>query len=508
MMEKLDRYLANKYFDDGEWEKGFEICAENPKLHDLYKKKIIFYGEQLLQQGEYFKVVAAVRKALQILSAPILYKYIGIALYRLEEYTLAITYLKLFGKHFPNDTSYATFIANAYDRLGKILEGKKWYENAIKITPNDFSLYTNIGRLYSIYYQFKEKDKQIYYIKKACELAPNESSVILNAVLLYCKFDMLEDAEYWFQKLLLNPVTNMPYFEFGGLLIRHKRFKEGFNWLRQRFMFKNEIMPIGLHNLWNGEDLSDKTVLITYEQGFGDTFMFSRFIPRMKDKCKKFMVVVQDECFELINDSFDFDVHPKSVVNFLEYDYYLPMMDLILLLDITPEDLSPLSYLKASSDCPYVENNIKFKIGISYEGLKDTKHTGRDIPLKYLYPLLQMENVDVYNLQKTDSDNQALNIPKDCKLINIGTKFKNWTDTAQAINCMDLIISSDNGIMNLAGALGVKTFGLFNRYSEMRWFTFEDTVGWYDIKPFKCKEQDEWQEPISELLSELSSIIK
>ena len=100
---------------------------------------------------------------------------------------------------------------------------------------------------------------------------------------------MLEDAEYWFQKLLLNPLTNMRYFEFGGLLIRHKRFKEGFNWLRQRFMFKNEIMPIGLHNLWNGEDLSDKTVLITYEQGFGDTFMFSRFIPRMKDKCKKFM---------------------------------------------------------------------------------------------------------------------------------------------------------------------------------------------------------------------------
>ena len=33
-----------------------------------------------------------------------------------------------------------------------------------------------------------------------------------------------------------------------------------------------------------------------------------------------------------------------------------------------------------------------------------------------------------------------------------------------------IMVTTDNGVMNLAGALGIKTFGIFNRIVEWRCF--------------------------------------
>ena len=35
--------------------------------------------------------------------------------------------------------------------------------------------------------------------------------------------------------------------------------------------------------LWRGEDLSGKSILVHHEQGFGDTIMWSRYVPQVAD---------------------------------------------------------------------------------------------------------------------------------------------------------------------------------------------------------------------------------
>ena len=42
------------------------------------------------------------------------------------------------------------------------------------------------------------------------------------------------------------------------------------------------------------------------------------------------------------------------------------------------------------------------------------------------------------------------------KITSIGKTFNNFTDTSAAIKNMDLVITTDNVILNLAGSLGVK----------------------------------------------------
>ena len=65
------------------------------------------------------------------------------------------------------------------------------------------------------------------------------------------------------------------------------------------------------------------------------------------------------------------------------------------------------------------------------------------------------------------------------------------------------IISTDNVILNLAGALGVDTIGLFNKETNYRWYqTDGENVGWYEsVKPLQAKKQNCWENVFFELVS-------
>ncbi len=47
------------------------------------------------------------------------------------------------------------------------------------------------------------------------------------------------------------------------------------------------VRPNFSRPLWKGEDLNDKTILITDEQGFGDTLMLARYLPPIKRAAQK-----------------------------------------------------------------------------------------------------------------------------------------------------------------------------------------------------------------------------
>ena len=91
-----------------------------------------------------------------------------------------------------------------------------------------------------------------------------------------------------------------------------------------------------------------------------------------------------------------------------------------------------------------------------------------------------------------------------------GHTFSDFTDTACAVKNMDLIISTDNVILNLAGALGVKTIGLFNKQTNYRWFkTTGSNVGWYSsVYPLQNKMQDDWSESLMQLNNIVSKVLK
>lgn len=381
------------------------------------------------------------------------------------------------------------------------------YEKALQINQNDPEVYNILGHIYALFYKDKQLEKQFGYFLKAHELKKNTRLYIRNVIFSLYRLGRYNEVEEFYQKLLnLNPEQNDYYF-YGCFLISQKRFKEGYKYLQARFKKESDasIIPAVLppEKYWKGETLIGKTILVHCEQGFGDTILYSRFVKSLSKQAKKVYFVVQEELFELMNNSnLGAEIYSTNFeLAKLKYNYFTTTMDLPLYLDLPSDDL-PFKggYLKAPAS---EKTSGVFKIGFAFEGNEKLKENARDINIEILAPIFKACNAKFYSLQVGNKSP----LPND--VIDLGSGFKNFSETAKAISAMDLIISTDNAVMNLAGALGKTTFGLFNRFVDYRWCDIKEgcSLNWYDsITVLQNTDQDDWAPTITRLIMEINRI--
>ena len=535
LINSMDAALGEYYCKQGDYEKGLNIYREllNKPMEETERNKVqnsyIYYAlqhaQRLFTEKKYIEAIEQYRNMMQFSGFPItIYKNIGLCMKGIGNADLAIKFLERFEEISPDKEDVYVYLADiTYVDIKDNKKAINYYEKALEKNKNNASIYNMLGHLYSTCYQDKFKEKQIDYLTKAYDLSPNNRIIVKNLAYVYGKFDDEPHADEFYSKLMyLNP-THSDLHAYGAYLVRHKRFSEGFKFLQHRFQ-KEDLKGISFPQLFNTKKkrwnmkvkIEGKHVLVHFEQGFGDSIMFVRFLDQLKKKCDKVSLVVQNGLIDLFKDSkLGVDIYSEADLPNINYDYWIPMMDLPIICE-TKYDKIPKAqgYLKVPKakineyKKQYIRDNDKIKIGIAFEGTLASKETDRDIPLEYLYPLMQLPDVEVYSFQVDDLTNQMDKIPEDANLIRLGKTFKNWEDTACAMNCMDLMVTTDNGVMNLAGALGIKTFGLFNRIVEWRWFKVQgDDIGWYNsIRPFQAPTAGAWDVPVQKVMEELEKI--
>lgn len=535
LISSMDVAMAEYYCKNNNYDRGLEIYreaissitdeAERNCVINQYINQAINYAQKLNLDKKYIEAIEQYRNIMKYSGFPInIYKNIGLCMKSIGNADLAIKFLKRFEEISPDKEDVYVYLADlTYTDIKDNRKAIEYYEKALEKNPNNFSIYNMLGHLYSTCYQDKYKDKQIEYLTKAYELAPNNRIVVKNLAYVLGKFDEVQKADEFYAKLMYLSPTHSDLHAYGAYLVRHQRFAEGFKFLQHRFQ-KEDLNNVAFPQLlttkkkkWNIKfDIKDKRILVHFEQGFGDSIMFVRFIDELKKMCKEVSLVVQRQLVDLFKDSkLGVEIYTEEQIPSINYDYWIPMMDLPIVCETKPSTIPKAGgYLKVPKakinayKKQYINDNDKIKIGICYEGTLASKETDRDIPLSYLYPLMKLPDVEVYSFQVDDLTNQMDRVPPDANLIRLGRTFKNWEDTACAMNCMDFMISTDNGVMNLAGALGIKTFGLFNRIVEWRWFKVEgEDIAWYkSIKPFQCPTSGEWETPVSKVMEEIDKI--
>lgn len=320
----------------------------------------------------------------------------------------------------------------------------------------------------------------------------------------------------WKTYLECGYATTEDEFTYCASCLRNGEIKEWGKYYESRFR-KNEptIYPKLPKPMWTGdEDLSDKTLLVHYEQGYGDNFLMFGYMPRLVKLAKKVIYYVQNNAYDLLKDN-EFGVQVCSFkntdINKLEYDYHIPCMSLPIALKLDKSNISvDGGYIKPNKELvkKYKEkyfNTDKLKIGIAFAGVASNKK--RDIPFEKLLKLDKLNNVQLYCLTK-DINDKALKLFKNNNVINIAKEFETFADTAAAIENTDIILTSDNCILNLAGAMGKRTIGIFNYHYEFRWYdlTGED-CGWFkSVKPIVNDENDDWDASISKAIKEIKSL--
>lgn len=393
----------------------------------------------------------------------------------------------------------------------------KYYEKYLQIDKSKSVIYTIVGNLYSKVYGDSSLDEQIFYFEKANKLKPNDRLILHALAFCYEKTGNKELTLKYYTQILNNNPTEIDYYNYGAFRISAGDFEEGHKYFTHRFNIDDENLkyPINLKDdvRWDlRSDISDKILLVHYEQGFGDTFMYCRFVPSLKNLCKKIIFVVQDSLYDLIKNSKKISsgieiVSDKTDISKLKYDVSMALLDAPYALNISSSAI-PLTekYLEVSQKSAeeyrnkYLKQGGNLKIGLAYSGDVNANYSGRDIDVDKFNILADIEGVDLYSLQVgAEITNQ--------KITDLSNSFETFTQTAQAISNMDIIVSTDNVILNLAGALGVKTLGLFNKQTNFRWFNLENNVGWYkSVEPIQAKTQNDWQPVIRQVINRISQI--
>lgn len=534
LLYSMDTAMAEYYCNNKDYEKGLKLYREilaqvdGVEIENITQKYITYsleYAKSKTLEKNYIEAIEIYRDLMKYSGSPItIYKQIGLCMKAIGNADLAIKFLRRFEEISPDKEDVYIYLADiTYTDIKDNVKAIEYYEKALVKNPNNYLLYNMLGHLYSTCYQDKFKEKQIEYLEKAFELSPNDRIVVKNLAYVYGKFDEVQKADEYYSKLLYLSPTHSDLHAYGAYLVKHQRFSEGFKFLQHRFQ-KEDLGSASFPQIFNNKkkrwsmkvDISEKHVLVHFEQGFGDSIMFVRFVKQLQAKCAKVSLVVQNGLVDLFKGSnLGVDIYKEDELSKINYDYYIPMMDLPIVCETKPDTI-PCSggYLKVSRAKvnayrkEHINDNNKLKIGIAYEGTLASKETDRDIPLEFLHPLMMMPGVEVYSFQVDDLTNQMDKVPEDANLIRLGKTFKNWEDTAAAMKSMDLMVTTDNGVMNLAGALGVKTFALFNKITEWRWFQTEGKdIAWYkSIRPFQAPTSKAWEVPVFQIIEEVRKL--
>lgn len=419
-------------------------------------------------------------------------------------------------ENYPLKADALNNVAFSAINAGKIKEAYSYSLQMTNLFPKYADGWLTLGIVTEMLYH-DDARAEVYY-KNAIRLGA-KSAGYYNLVVSYDKRMIYDKAMYYAKKLAkLYPNDISVQFLLAHIYLRQRKFKKGIryyvNYITEHSMSDPNNPLKNIKRLWDGKKYKKETVFVYCDQGVGDCLMFGRYIPYLQDYFDKIKVMVSPKIIELYKRSFG---HCKNI-KFYELSRRFPRYDKSVILSTLPclikmsFDNIPFSdkYIVPDSECVKKYSNIiksdKLKVGICWEagGIGWRELINRTLNISLYEPFLNLKDIQFYSLQV----NPAMDNYKDYKnLIDLGSGFKSFDDTAGAMMNLDLVISVDTSVAHLAGSMGVKTFMLLPYCPDWRWFDNDKTTEWYDsLKIFKQVNPMSWDDVVNNIALELKKL--
>lgn len=413
-----------------------------------------------------------------------------------------------------------------YENLARVYEYKQDYETEIKVLEKaceevhcGFEIYFILALAYKNNIEYKKSEKA--YLK-ALELNPKSEKACFNLASLYLFLNSPEKAIEYFKKCLeINPNDKEVLYFLSLGYFRTKNYETGTKYFENRLcrgtaITSQEVTYPHLMQkapLWQGEDISNKTLYTYYEAGFGDMIMFARYIPTLQKRCKKLLIKPQKELSQLFRDNFP-DVEVMDLFyeeNKTDFDVHIPFLSIPYVLGLKNDEIfmQHNKYLSATPDkIQYFKekyfNNNKFKIAIKWQG-NTYYETDRVINVEAFAPLFELPNTKIYSAQTFEGAEEFTKLANKYDITDLSKDFKDFSYTAGALENVDLVISSDSSLAHLAGAMGKPCIILLPYNYNWRWHMDLSHCDWYDsVKLFRLGEKENWNELMKRIAETIS----
>lgn len=409
--------------------------------------------------------------------------------------------------------------ADAHHQLGGILvarsrqdEAIACYTRAVELRPNFAAAINNLG------YVLVEQDRlseAIDIYKRAASASPNRAEIRYNLGNVLLMRGDYEGADKEYRKAIqLEPNYAEANWAECLLLLRTGDLAGGwekYNWRWKVKEFGGE-RPAFSKPYWSGEQLTDETVLLHSEQGFGDTLQFCRYAPLVKRRGGRVVLECRPELKRLLSSLVGVDEvigrgEPRPA-----FDYQNTLMNLPQVFGTTLASIPPaVPYLEPSlQKKTYWKNRLggddRLKVGVVWFGA--SRHKGdrnRSIPAKEYARLLDVGGVRFFGLSKEqrDDDNEVL-AKHPAPFENLGPSLADFEDTAAAITALDLVITVDTAVAHLAGALGKPVWVLISFVPDWRWLLAREDSPWYPtVRLIRQTARGDWPQVLEKVKHEL-----
>jgi Flp pilus assembly protein TadD len=357
--------------------------------------------------------------------------------------------------------------------------------------------------------------------RRAVAMDPNSVPAQFNLAFALGENGEAEESFLRYQRVAtLAPDLPDVHFALAQALLRRGDFENGWDEYEWRWRMKDYEWIQGLTIVqkpkWDGEDISDKSILICGEQGLGDTLQFVRYLPEVVARAKRVILWIQPALKTLLR-----HVEGVTLMGMDEsvsgFDVYCPLLSLPRIFRSTPETVPPIpSCIKADPDAVRrwraKMGDHGFRIGIGWQGKPGTLIDGeRSFALASFAPLARIPGVRLISLQKNFGTEQLASLPKDMPVETLGDDFDvssgPFMDTAAVMMNLDLVVTSDTSIAHLAGALARPTWVALKRIPDWRWGLTEDSVWYPSMRLFRQRVAGDWDALFAEIAEALAASV-
>ncbi|HET6632652.1 MAG TPA: TIGR03032 family protein [Rhodanobacteraceae bacterium] len=297
-------------------------------------------------------------------------------------------------------------------------------------------------------------------------------------------------------------------FNRGLIQLRLGRFAEGwegYEWRWQMPSFTPFRCP---QPQWNGEDISDKVLLVHTEQGNGDAMQFARFLPMARARCRKLLLVCTANMKSIMATADGIDeIREPGQLPSDSFDVYCPLLSLPRALGITLANLpASVPYLSVPPRTlvPALTGE-GFKVGLVWTGSPTQKDNHlRSCPLEQMLRLADVPGVQCYSLQKPLAEGDAA-LLESHGVVDLEKDGTGYGYTAAYVEQLDLVISVCTSVAHLAGALGRPVWVPLPHYADWRWGTGGETTPWYPtMRLLRQRAPGDWPELMGRVREALS----
>jgi tetratricopeptide (TPR) repeat protein len=442
---------------------------------------------------------------------------LGVAYYKIKQYDLSEQAFQKVITINPNNV-------NALYNYSKTLIEKKQHDTAkklllqaIELAPNFSHAYINLGNiLYDI-------DKDIDNALKNFEIALEIDKASKNNLdLIYynignChrnKLDNLKAINNYNQAIQINPEMVEAHWNLSLAYLANNNIEEGFKEYLWRWKRPNTFSLHIAKPLWNGEDISDKILLVHAEQGFGDSLMFVRYLKKIRPLSKKIILAANWELLDLFKNFEDIDeIMPRDHVNnnLDKFDCYTPLLNLPTILK-TNENSIPVNipYLFPDEELVKKYHNFfepykdMFKIGFAWKTNPKSEYSlQKSCEFGDFSSLFSHKEKKFFSLQR-----EFKILPEDHdNCINLADELISFANTAAILEHLDLVITVDTALCHLSASMGKPTWTIIPYHHDWRWGVDGTKSPWYpDMKLFRQKNFKEWEDVFQRINEELSNL--